>query len=71
MQNVQVLLQPIWMATQAAWSTSRRTGSEDGIQNNWLIFQADVEAPELVIFWQLDLNRQRALIDLVEHPAVS
>ena len=30
MQKAQVLSQPIWIVTQAAWSTSRRAGSADG-----------------------------------------
>ena len=32
MQNAQELSQPIWIVTQAAWSTSRRAGSADGIR---------------------------------------
>ena len=30
MQNAHVLSHPIWIVTQAAWSTSRRAGSADG-----------------------------------------
>jgi len=30
MQKAQVLSQPIWMVTQAAWSTSRRAGRAEG-----------------------------------------